>query len=87
MSRNKNWGGKREGSGRKKGTTTGPIKAEREKRKQLAVSFPAYVVERLKNDKKNISKYLLALVEKDYISAEQELHTFNDPLKKQNHSY
>jgi len=73
MRKKKNWGGKREGSGRKKGST-GPIKAEREKRKQLAVSFPAYVVERLKEDKKNVSKYLLALVEKDYMSAGQELN-------------
>lgn len=54
-------GGKRPNSGRKPGQITTP-KADHLRRVRQQISLPAWVVDRLKADESNISRYILRLI-------------------------
>jgi len=56
-------GGAREGSGRKRGVS---YKNNSNKREQIAISVPASIKARLKENHSNLSKYILKLIKADY---------------------
>jgi len=61
-------GGKRPGSGRKKGVKTGPVKSYNERKRTLSITLPNWAIDQLKSEHKNLSKYIFNLIQEDYES-------------------